>query len=366
MSYKIRQITGIIEEFAPLSYQESYDNAGLQVGNPDAGVESALVCIDVTEAIVDEAIALGAGLIVAHHPLIFGGLKRLTGASYVERTVMKAISHNIAIYAAHTNLDAMAHGVNRVICDKIGLTNTRILSPARNELVKLVTYVPVAHTDKVRDAIFEAGAGCIGNYDCCSYNIEGYGTFRANGDAHPFVGQKGGLHREAESRLETVLPSAMQGRVLKAMLEAHPYEEVAYDIFKLENSYLEVGSGMIGQLATPVDELTFLQHVKEQFGCKVIKHTALLNRTVQKVAVCGGSGSFLMRTAMSHKADVFVTADVKYHDFFNTENQIVVADIGHYESEKFTKELIRDIIRKKMITFAVHLTGINTNPINYL
>ena len=366
MPVRIKHIASILEEFAPLSYQESYDNAGLQVGNPNAEVNSALVCIDVTEAIVDEAITLGAGLIISHHPLIFGGLKRLTGATFVERTVMKAITNNIAIYSSHTNLDSVSKGVNAMICQKLGLQNTRVLSPAKGELSKLVTYVPLTHADIVREVIFEAGAGCIGNYDCCSYNIEGYGTFRGNDSSTPFVGKKGELHKETEIRLEVILPSVIQSKVVKAMLKTHPYEEVAYDLIKLENQYYGAGAGMIGELPTPSKEIEFLQNVKKTFGCQAIKHSPLRGKEISRVAVCGGSGSHLIKNALHQGADIFITGDIKYHDFFIAENQIVITDIGHYESENFTKDLFYDILTKKITNFAVHLTGINTNPITYL
>lgn len=363
---KIKHITSIIESIAPLSYQESYDNAGLQVGNPQSEVDAVLICVDVTEAVVDEAIAKGCGLIISHHPLIFGGLKRLTGATCVERSVVKAITNNIAIYSAHTNIDTVRGGVNSMICNKIGLLHTRPLAPAKGDLVKIVTFVPTNYASPVLQAMFAAGAGSIGNYDSCSFSTSGTGSFRGNDLTHPFVGQTGNFHQECEVKLETIAPAHLQHNVVKALKEVHPYEEVAYDLVKLENTNPNAGAGMVGELATPENELDFLVRIKDVFGCQHLRHSPLLGNPIKRVAVCGGSGSFLIKNALSAHADIFITADIKYHDFFIPDNQIIVVDIGHYESEKFTKELFCDILREKNTNFAVHLTGINTNPINYL
>jgi dinuclear metal center YbgI/SA1388 family protein len=329
-------------------------------------VESVLVCIDVTEEVVDEALLLGSGLIICHHPLIFGGIKRLTGASYVERVVMKAIVNNVAIYAAHTNLDSVNHGVNAMICQKLGLRDCQVLRPAGEGLIKLVTFVPRAHISTVLAALFAAGAGKIGNYDSCSFRGEGVGTFRGNDLTNPFVGQPGTFHEEPEARVETVFPERLQHAVVRALMAAHPYEEVAYDLLKLHNPDPGIGAGMVGELEQAEDEFAFIERVKHTFGCSVVKVSTPLGKPIKRVALCGGSGSFLIKNAIGAQADVYITADVKYHDFFLAENQIVIADIGHYESEKFTKELFYDILRKKITNFAVHLTGINTNPINYL
>ncbi len=297
---------------------------------------------------------------------MFSGLKRITGKNYIERTIIKAIKHDIAIYAIHTNLDNVAHGVNKKIADLIGLQNTRILSPKENTLRKLVVFCPQSHADAVRNAILDAGAGHIGNYSHCSFNIEGQGTFKAGAEANPFVGQVGELHTEAEVRIETVLPSYLQGRVVAAMVAAHPYEEVAYDIYPLTNSQSNTGSGMVGELANPVDELELLKQLKSTFNCGTIKYTALLGKPVTKVAVCGGSGRFLLNDAIKAGAQLFITSDFKYHDFFDADGQIVVADIGHYESEQFTSALLNDLLIKKFTTFAVRISKIGTNPVNYL
>ena len=362
----IRDIVNWLETIAPPGYQESYDNAGLILGNSESIISSALITLDVTEPVIDEAIKYGCGLIISHHPILFKGLKRINGNSYVERCVIKAIKNDIAIYAAHTNLDSVSNGVNSKICEKISLTKTRILSPVKEMLLKLVTFVPVNHLDKVREAVFEAGAGHIGNYDKCSYNLEGSGTFRGGEDTKPFVGSKGEFHEEKEIRFETILPKHLKNKVVKALLNAHPYEEVAYDLYPLENEFSIVGSGMIGELAVAEEEEDFLFRISEIFDCKVIKHTGLLGKPVRKVAVCGGSGSFLLGKAMADGADIFITGDFKYHDFFDAENKIVIADIGHYESEQFTKEVFHEILLKKFPTFALRLSEIKTNPVMYL
>lgn len=362
---KIKDITNFFESLAPLSLQESYDNSGLIVGDYDGEVNTVLVTIDATEEIVDEAIEKKAELIVAHHPIVFSGLKRITGKSYVERTLLKAIKNNIAIYAAHTNLDSITGGVNSKICEKLGLENCRILQPAKGQLKKLVTFVPVEYADKVREALFNAGAGHIGNYDSCSYNTEGLGSFRGDENTNPFIGKKGEVHFEKEVRIETIFPGYLQGKVIPALLSAHPYEEVAYDIYPLDNKFDNIGMGMVGTLPNEDTEKEFLQELKDTFKTGVIKHTALKNKPVKKVAVCGGAGSFLLTQAIAAGADFFVSGDFKYHQYFDAENKIVIADIGHFESEQFTKELFYELLTKKFPKFAVRLSEVNTNPVFY-
>lgn len=362
----LSEITHYLDTIAPPAYQESYDNAGLIVGNPNMQVSKALICLDSTEDVIDEAIAKGCNLVIAHHPIVFGGLKKFNGKSYVERVVMKAIKHDVAIYAAHTNLDNVTGGVNTKIAEKLGLVNTKILAPKKGILRKLVTYAPIDHAEKVRQAIFDAGAGKIGNYDECSFNAEGTGTFRGGDDSNPFVGNAGEQHHEKEVRIETIFAAVHERAILKALLAAHPYEEVAFDVYPLENKYQQVGSGMIGELENPMDEMDFLAHIKATFKAGCVRYTQLLGKPVKTVALCGGSGSFLLGNAISQKADVFITGDFKYHQFFDAENQIVIADIGHYESEQYTSELFSDLLNKKFPNFATHLSEVSTNPIYYL
>jgi dinuclear metal center YbgI/SA1388 family protein len=362
---KISQLTAYLESIAPLAYQEDYDNAGLIVGQPDQEIHEVLISLDCTEAVVDEAIANNCQLIISHHPIVFKGMKKFNGKTYVERVVEKAIRNNIAIYAIHTNLDNVIGGVNARICDTIGLKNCHILAPKPNILKKLVTYVPVSHADEVRSALFEAGAGDIGNYSECSFNAEGTGTFKGNEFTDPYVGEPGKRHIENEIRIETIYPANLESKLLMALFLAHPYEEVAYDLYQLTNQNQQIGSGMIGDLDTPMEEDAFLSHIKEKMQAQVIRHTAFTGRQIKKVAVCGGAGSFLLKQAIAAGADMFITADYKYHEFFDAEGKLVIADIGHYESEQFTKQLLYDIIKKKFSTFAVRLTAINTNPVKY-
>ncbi|MBV5349253.1 Nif3-like dinuclear metal center hexameric protein, partial [bacterium] len=344
---QLKQITQFIESIAPLAFQESYDNAGLIIGHPDDEISGILITLDITEEILDEAISKKLNLIVCHHPIVFSGIKKLNGKNYIERCVAKAIKNDIDIYAAHTNLDSVFGGVNSKICEKLNLQNCRILAPIPNFLKKLVTFVPVADAEKVRKALFEAGAGHIGNYDSCSFNQSGSGTFKGNDLTNPYVGEKNQLHTEDEIRIETIFPKHMQSKVIHALLLAHPYEEVAYDIYPLDNEYPMAGIGMIGELSEPADELDFLRKLKETFNCQVLKHTQLLGKPIQKVAVCGGSGSSYLGKAMAQKADIFISGDFKYHQFFDAENQIIIADIGHYESEQFTKEVFYELLTKK-------------------
>ncbi len=362
---KVKDIVNLLEEFAPASFQESYDNSGLQLGSPEMDVSGILLALDVIPEVVEEAVKTGCNLIVSHHPLLFAGLKRITGSNYTERAVMKAISHNIAVISWHTSADSAYRGVNERICRKIGLKNLEILSPAEGKLRKLVTFVPKDHINKVREAVFEAGAGKIGNYDSCSFHAEGAGSFRGGEDTNPFVGEKGKLHLEPELRFETIFPLHLQKKVIQALKSSHPYEEVAYDIYALENEYNHAGIGMIGELESTVDEKTFLDSLKEVFSTGVIRHSKLLGKKVQRVAVCGGSGSFLIQKAIKSGVQFLVTGDMKYHQFFDAEDKIVIADIGHYESEKFTTEIFYDLITKKFPKFAVRFSDTNTNPINY-
>jgi len=363
---KIKDLIKPIEAFAPLSYQESYDNAGLIVGKYDTNVDSALICLDITEEIIDEAIEQKAGIIISHHPIIFGGLKRLNGNTLVERCVIKAIKNDIALYAAHTNLDAVEHGVSAKLAERIGLKNIKMLKGMPNELLKLSVFVPLSHTEAVASALFEQGAGHIGNYDCCSFSVEGTGTFRGDENTNPYAGKKLVLHSEPEKRIEVVLPKAKKAQVVHALLSAHPYEEVAYDLYPIENMYNKAGIGAIGTLPEPEDELSFLEQVKVLLGNGVIRHSELRGKPIQKVALCGGSGSFLIQAAKSQRADLFITADIKYHDFFLAEQKIILADVGHFESEQFTCEIFRDILMKNFPTFALHLSEHSKNPIQYL
>jgi dinuclear metal center YbgI/SA1388 family protein len=362
----IKEVVDFLEEIAPAAYQENYDNCGLLTGNQKDAVQGILVTLDCTEAIVEEAIAKNCNLIVAHHPIIFGGLKKLIGQSYAERTVIKAIKNDVAIFAIHTNLDNVLHGVNKKIAEKIGLTNLRVLLPKKGTLMKLTTFVPLEAKEKILNALHAAGAGNIGNYKNCSFQLVGEGTFQPTGDAHPVVGKIGKQESVQEVRVELLFPAPLKGKVLEALKKAHPYEEVAYYLHHLENESPEVGSGIIGELEEPMELLPFLTSLKTNMNTACIRHTQPLPSPVKRVAICGGSGSFLLPQAIAAKADVFVSADFKYHEFFNADGKIVVADIGHFESEPFTKDLLSVVLTEKFTTFATTFSTTNTNPISYL
>lgn len=367
MSRKITlgEIVDYLETVAPLSLQENYDNSGLQTGIVSDTIDAALVTLDVTEEVVDEAIGKGCKLIIAHHPVIFSGLKKITGSNSVERIILKAIQNSIAIYAAHTNLDSVSMGVNTMIARKLNLKKQKVLRPAPSMLKKLVTFIPSAQLIEVRNAIFDAGAGHIGEYDRCSFNIEGNGTYRGSEAANPFAGEKGVFHTEPEIRFETIFPSWLEKKIVNALLTAHPYEEVAYDIYPLENLYFKAGTGIIGELEQPTEELSFLNELKTIFKVPVVRHSTLTGKKITRVAVCGGAGSFLIKDAISSGADIFITGDIKYHQFFEPGEKMVIADVGHYESEQFTKELFIELLIKNFPTFAVHLSEVNTNPVHY-
>lgn len=362
----VNEIAKSLESWAPLAYQESYDNSGLLVGSPDMTIKGVLISLDCTEAVVDDAISKGCNMIVSHHPLIFGSLKRLTGANHVERTVIKALKNDIALYAIHTNLDNVHNGVNRRIAERLELTGTSILAPKKGLLKKLVVFCPHDNVENLRQSIFEAGAGAIGDYDECSFNLKGEGTFRGAEGSDPFVGEPGKQHSEPETRVEVIFQSPKEKAILAAMIDAHPYEEVAYDIYQLDNFDQTKGAGMIGKLSVPMEEEAFLRRLKDRMNTGCVRHTPLRNKNIETVAVCGGSGSFLLGTAKGAGADVFITGDFKYHDFFHAEGDIIIADIGHYESEQFTIDLLLEYLCEKFSDISVHATTVNTNPIQYL
>jgi dinuclear metal center YbgI/SA1388 family protein len=361
----IKDLIAELEYFAAPELQEEYDNSGLIVGDSQWTCSGAICTLDVTVEVILEAKNNNCNLVIAHHPIIFRGIKKINGKSYVEKVLIEAIKNDIAIYAAHTNLDNVVLGVNEKIASRIGLKKTRILSPKPKILRRLITFAPVDKAEHVRKAIFDAGAGHIGKYSECSFNSEGIGTFKAEKGADPYVGEIGKQHQEKETKIEIVYPYYLEQQVVKALVENHPYEEVAYDIFTMDNVHYGVGSGIIGELDQPIMETDLLNQLKSNFGLKIIRHTRLLEKPVKKIAVCGGSGSFLINAARKAGADVYITSDVKYHEFFDAEDQLVIMDIGHYESEQFTIDLIYDLLVRKFPTFALLKTSVNTNPVRY-
>ena len=360
---KVKDVTNYLETIAPLQLQEEYDNAGLIIGNGNDRIKGVLICLDVTDEVLNEAINSKCNFIIAHHPLIFSGIKKINDSSYPSSCVYKAIQNGINIYAIHTNLDNVPQGVNGKIADILNLNSREILKPLNN-LLKLAVYVPNNHLCSVRDAVFEAGGGHVGLYSNCSFSSEGMGTFLPNDGSAPFSGKLNELSTEKEQKLETILPNFKLNEVIAAMKLSHPYEEVAYDVYPLLNAS-SFGSGLVGNLDNDVSEIEFLTQLKKKFHISSIRHTQLLDKKIKRVAICGGSGSFLLPSAISKNADIFITSDFKYHQFFDANNQILVADIGHYESEQFTIDLIGDILMKKFTNFAIRLTSVNTNPINY-
>ena len=364
---KIKEIISQLERWAPPVYQESYDNSGLIVGDQSIDCSGVLITLDTIESVIDEAIELGCNMIVSHHPIVFSGIKKITGKNYVERTVLKAIKNDIAIYAIHTNLDNVHTGVNKKIADLIGLGNTKILLPKSATLRKLTTYAPVNAAEEVKNALFEAGAGSIGNYEECSFSSSGMGTFKPGDSSNPTIGKAGGYRETVEElKLEFLIPANLTEQLLSALINAHPYEEVSYFLTELVNQNQEVGTGMIGELPQPVETLNFLAQLKKTMQINCIRHTDVCKKEIKKVAVCGGAGGFLLNRAKSAGADIFITADYKYHEFFDADGQIIIADIGHYESEAFTKQLIYDFLIEKLTNIALHSSKVNTNPIKYL
>jgi dinuclear metal center YbgI/SA1388 family protein len=362
---KIREVIATLETLAPCFLQESYDNSGLLMGSAEWECTGILLCLDSTEAVVQEAIEKNCNLVIAHHPIIFAGIKKLSGNSYVEKSIITALKNDIAIFAIHTNLDNVIAGVNGRMADLLGLTNRKILQPKNKQLKKLSVFVPAAHAENVRSAIFAAGAGNVGNYSECSFNSAGEGTFKPGEGADPFTGNIGERHIEPEVKVEVIFQPWHQSAVLHAMHQSHPYEEVAYDIILLDNELDSIGSGLVGELENAIPESDFLHFLKKSFDLHVIKHTVLTGKMVRKIAICGGSGSFLIKSAIASGADFYITGDIKYHEYFDAEGKLVIADIGHYESEQNTIGLLFDTLKQKYTTFAVLKTEINTNPVNY-
>jgi dinuclear metal center YbgI/SA1388 family protein len=365
MPLYISDIVSFLESLAHPSLQESYDNAGLITGQPGQPCTGIICSLDVTEAVIDEAISKGCNMIVAHHPIVFRGLKRINGSNYVERTIIAAIKNDIAIYAIHTNLDNVLQGVNGRMASMLGLQQTTVLAPKEGTLRKLFTFAPSDKAAEIRKALFAAGAGHIGNYSECSFNNEGTGTFTAGKGTNPYVGNTGEQHQEKETRIEVIFPFYLESLVVAALKQAHPYEEVAYDIVSLANTHSATGAGLVGELPVAMEEKLFLEKLKSVFRLSVIRHTAFTGKAVKRVALCGGAGSFLISKALRNKADIYITADMKYHEFFDAEGRIMIADIGHYESEQFTISLLQEVLEEKFLTFAVLKTTVNTNPVQY-
>lgn len=363
---KIKEILYAIEQLAPIPLQENYDNCGIQIGDSSQEAKAVLLCIDVTEDVVDEAVRMGCNLIVSHHPLAFKSFKSLTGRNYIERCMIKACKHDIVVYAAHTNLDNAIGGINFRLAQLLNLQQVRVLAPKEKSLMKLVTFVPIAHAEEVRTAIFNAGAGHIGNYDCCSYNISGEGTFRAGKDTNPYSGEKGELHIEKETRIEVILPSFKQHEVLNALLAAHPYEEPAYDFYTLENTWAYAGSGIVGTLPEAIEEEDFLYHLKDTLHLSSIQHSEYRGKKIQEVALCSGSGAFLIPQAIRYGADIFITGEARYNDFYDVENKILLAIVGHYESEVCSKQIFHDLLSSKFPNLEINLSQFDANPVKYL
>lgn len=362
----VKEVIAILDELAPLDYAEDFDNVGLLVGDMNTNVSGILVTLDTLENVVDEAIACQCNLIVSFHPIIFGGLKKITGSSYVERVVIKAIQNNISIFSMHTALDNVSLGVNSKICEILRVLEPKILIPKKGVVKKLTTYVPKAEADNLRKALFNAGAGNIGNYSDCSFSTPGIGSYKANMDANPSKGEIGKVHFEEETQINVIFSKSDQSKIVTALLENHPYEEVAYEVYSIDKGHPNIGMGMIGTLEIPLEEEKFLLTVKEKMNVSVIRHSKLLNKKVGKVAVLGGSGAFAIGAAKAAGADILITADIKYHEFYKAEGKIIIADIGHFETEQFTKNLLVDYLTKKIPNFAIRLSKSVTNPIKYL
>ncbi len=361
----VREITSCLEQWAPLAYAEDFDNVGLLVGDLDQKIERALITHDAIETVIDEAIKEKCKLIICFHPIIFQGLKRITTSTYVERAVAKAIKNDIAIYALHTALDVQLYGVNKGLADALQLSNRKVLIPSKGSLIKLNTYVPHAHLKTVQEALFSAGAGALGNYSECSFSSEGTGSFMPLEGSSAYVGKKGNRHAEPETQLQVVLPKHYKNKVISALQLFHPYETVAYELSVLENTRTDLGMGCMGQLPNPIEEQDFFKDLKNILNTPMLRHSGFMGKKIERVALLGGSGSFAINAAKHQNADVFITADLKYHDFFKSENKVLLIDVGHYESEQFTKKIIMEFLSKNFPNFAFISSKTDTNPVHY-
>jgi dinuclear metal center YbgI/SA1388 family protein len=361
----LQHILNELESLAPPEYQEEWDNSGLLLGSPAREITGIIVSLDTTMEVLHEAISNHCNLIVSHHPFIFQGIRKITPDLPAYHLLRRLIQEDIAVYALHTSLDNSWMGINQYLGQKLGLMNTSILAPKRDSLKKLVVFCPVDHAEKVRNALFEAGAGHIGNYDCCSYNSSGQGSFRASEKANPFVGKRKVIHFEPEIRIEVIFPSAREKPLIDSMRAAHPYEEVAFDLYPLTNSFDRAGSGIVGFLEKPMSEQRFIRIVKSLVGLNSIRHSAFLGRKIRKVAISSGAGGFLIPDVIRSEADIFLTSDLKYHQFQEPGGKLLLMDIGHYESESFMKEMIRAFLIEKFPNFAVLVSATETNPVKY-
>lgn len=363
----IKEIIHHLQELAPLARQEDYDNSGLQVGRVDVDCSGALVCVDVTPAVVNEAIALGCNLIISHHPLIFKPLKHITGSSLTEQSVMIALSNNVTVYSAHTCLDNAPKGVSWKMAHMLGLEQVSVLQPQTNRMLKLSVFVPPTHADKLCESLFEAGAGHIGSYEHCVFRSQGCGSWRPLDGADPCIGTVGEVSSQPEVRLDMMLPVWKREAVEQALLAVHPYERPAYEFVAVRNSEPDAGSGAIGVLPEPMTAAQLALKIKDTFGSPVIRCSLMAPESmVQKVALCGGSGASLISHAIAAGADVYLTSDTKYHDFVDYGKRILLVDIGHHESEQCTKSIFYHLIREIFPNFAVRYSQQDINPIKYM
>lgn len=361
----LREVSEVLDKTFSIALAEEYDNVGLLCGNLERSVSGILVTHDVLENVVDEAILHNLNLIICFHPIIFSGLKKINGKNYVERTVLKAIENKIAIYAIHTAFDNAFFGVNYGICEKLALENQKILMPMQNQLTQLSFYTPGEYAEDLKNALFAEGAGNIGFYDECSFSTQGQGTFRPLEGSEPFTGKKNTREESEEVEISVIFENFKQNAILAAMRKAHPYEEVAYQLHPLKNENQYAGLGRFGDLETEMEGEDFLEMVKNVFNLHVIRHSAVTSKKIKRVGVLGGSGSSGISAAKAMQCDAYLTGDLKYHDFFQAENKVLLCDIGHFESEQFVVQQIFNILSEKFPKFAILKSVEKTNPVNY-
>lgn len=363
------QIIKIMNSIAPQYLKLGYDKVGLQVGGGSFSVKRIMVTLEITDSVIREAIDNRADLIVSHHPLIFKSLDRVVGDDFVGRAVMSLIRSGISVLVAHTNLDRAANGVNEVLGRALGLQDIEVLQPATDaKMLKVVVFIPEENVEQIISAVGEIGAGVIGNYSYCSFRSEGTGTFLPDKDASPHTGRVGELNQERESRLEVLVAPDILNRVIEIMIDVHPYEEVAYDVYEVQNPQVGVGMGRLGMLPEPMKLGACVEIWQEKLGC-TFRVAGDVDKQIKKVAVCGGSGADLIGIAKARGADVLVTGDVKHHSAHEAlEKDIAVIDAGHAETEKLVVpelvELLKIALKKRELEVEVIASGVDTSPWN--
>ena len=363
---KIKEVIQFLEQKFPLHWQEDFDNCGVQCGDKERELTGIVVCFDMSEAVIDEALAQGSNMVISHHPIIYKhGLKKIEPTNRVGKIIYKALENKILLYSMHTNIDSGKAGGNVLFAKKLELQNLSVLVPKENQFCKLVVFVPAENSALLKEAMFKIGCGNIGNYSHCSYSCEGIGSFKPLTGVNPHIGKHNRLERVDEERIEMIFPKNIKRQVIETLYGHHPYEEPAFDIITLENQNREVGLGRIGLLPTSMLAKDFILYIKEKLNLDFVKFSGNRDAEIKKVAVCGGGGASFISEALTAGVNAYITGDLKYHDFFIPENKMLLIDIGHFEGEHFIREIITSLLQENFNTFATHFTEVEIPVIHH-